>query len=79
MPRATLGEFARSALIAGLSPDTPAVAIASATLAAQAQVGGTVATIASLAATLPAKAPVTVIIGKVARERGVAVQLREAA
>ncbi|HEX9963464.1 MAG TPA: siroheme synthase CysG [Allosphingosinicella sp.] len=79
MPRATLGDFARSAMTAGLSPDSPAIAIASATLPAQVQVGGTVATIASLAATLPAKAPVTVIIGKVARERDVAVQLREAA
>jgi uroporphyrin-III C-methyltransferase/precorrin-2 dehydrogenase/sirohydrochlorin ferrochelatase len=70
MPRATLSEFARSAIEAGLAPDTPAVAIASATLPEQAQVSGTVATIAGLAAALPAGAPVTVVIGKVARERG---------
>jgi uroporphyrin-III C-methyltransferase/precorrin-2 dehydrogenase/sirohydrochlorin ferrochelatase len=79
MPRATLAEFARSAIAAGLSPDTPAVAIASATLPGQAQVSGRVAAIAGLAATLPAKAPVTVVIGRVARERHVSVRLREAA
>jgi uroporphyrin-III C-methyltransferase / precorrin-2 dehydrogenase / sirohydrochlorin ferrochelatase len=69
MPRATLGQFARSAIAAGLSPDTPAVAIASATLPTQAQVAGTVATIRGLAESLPAGAPVTVVIGRVARER----------
>jgi uroporphyrin-III C-methyltransferase/precorrin-2 dehydrogenase/sirohydrochlorin ferrochelatase len=71
MPRATLGEFARSAVAAGLSPDTPAVAIASATLPAQAQVSGTIATVAGLAGSLPPGAPVTVVIGRVARDRTV--------
>jgi uroporphyrin-III C-methyltransferase/precorrin-2 dehydrogenase/sirohydrochlorin ferrochelatase len=69
MPRATLGELARSAIAAGLSPDMPAVAIASATLPEQAQVAGTIATIRDLAAALPAGAPVTVVIGRVARDR----------
>ncbi|HYJ83227.1 MAG TPA: siroheme synthase CysG [Allosphingosinicella sp.] len=69
MPRATLGEFARSAVAAGLPPDTPAVAIASATLPAQAQVSGTITTVAGLAGSLPPGAPVTVVIGRVARER----------
>jgi uroporphyrin-III C-methyltransferase/precorrin-2 dehydrogenase/sirohydrochlorin ferrochelatase len=69
MPRATLAELARSAIAAGLPADTPAVAIASATLPGQAQVGGTIATIAGLAAALPSGAPVTVVIGRVARER----------
>lgn len=78
MPRATLGEFARSAIAAGLSPETPAVAIASATLPAQAQVSGTITTVAGLAGSLPPGAPVTVVIGRVARERN-AVQLRAAA
>jgi uroporphyrin-III C-methyltransferase / precorrin-2 dehydrogenase / sirohydrochlorin ferrochelatase len=78
MPRATLGEFARSAIAAGLAPDTPAVAIASATLPTQAQIAGTVGTIAGLAASLPAGAPVTIVIGRVARERGV-LELRDAA
>ena len=69
MPRATLAEFARLAITAGLGRDTPAVAIASATLAAQTQVAGTIADIAELAATLPPRVPVTVIIGQVARAR----------
>jgi len=69
MPRATLAEFARLAIAAGLGADTPAVAVASATLAAQAQVAGTIADIADLAATLPARVPVTVIIGRIARQR----------
>ena len=46
-----------------------AIAIASATLAAQTQVTGTIADIAELAATLPPRVPVTVIIGQVARTR----------
>jgi uroporphyrin-III C-methyltransferase/precorrin-2 dehydrogenase/sirohydrochlorin ferrochelatase len=79
MPRATLGEFACSAIAAGLSPDTPAVAIASATLPAQAQVSGTITTIAGLARSLPPKVPVTVVIGRVARERSISVELRAAA
>ncbi|HET9640888.1 MAG TPA: siroheme synthase CysG [Allosphingosinicella sp.] len=69
MPRATLGQLARSAIAAGLSPDMPAVAIASATLPEQAQVAGTIATINDLAAALPPGAPVTVVIGRVARDR----------
>jgi uroporphyrin-III C-methyltransferase / precorrin-2 dehydrogenase / sirohydrochlorin ferrochelatase len=79
MPRATLGEFARSAVAAGLSPETPAVAIASATLPAQAQVSGTITTVAGLAGSLPPGAPVTVVIGRVARERNTLVELRAAA
>ena len=67
MPRATLAEFSERAIAAGLDADTPAVAIASATLAGQEQVSGTIATIDALAETLPPNRPVTVIIGKVAR------------
>ena len=69
MPRATLAEFTRLAMAAGLGQGTPAVAIASATLATQAQVAGTIADIADLAATLPPSVPVTVIIGRIARQR----------
>ncbi|HYI38929.1 MAG TPA: siroheme synthase CysG [Allosphingosinicella sp.] len=79
MPRATLGAFARSAIAAGLSPETPAVAIASATLPAQTHVRGTIATVAGLAGTLPPGAPVTVVVGRVARERGARIELRAAA
>jgi uroporphyrin-III C-methyltransferase / precorrin-2 dehydrogenase / sirohydrochlorin ferrochelatase len=69
MPRATLAEFVRRAMAAGLRADTPAVAVASATLAEQAQVAGTIAQIAALAGTLPPRVPVTVIIGRIARDR----------
>jgi uroporphyrin-III C-methyltransferase / precorrin-2 dehydrogenase / sirohydrochlorin ferrochelatase len=67
MPRKTLDEFARLALRKGLDPATPAVAIASATLSAEAHVAGIVAEIGALAEELPAGAPVAVIIGWVAR------------
>lgn len=67
MPRKTLAEFVRRALSAGLDPDTPAVAIASATLPGQSQVGGTVVELPQLAGDLPETAPMIVIIGPVAR------------
>ena len=68
MPRATLAEFSERAIGAGLDADTPAVAIASATLTGQEQVAGTIATIDALADTLSPGRPVTVIIGKVTRD-----------
>ena len=67
MPRKTLGEFVRKALAKGLDPATPAIAIASATLAYEAYVAGTVTEIDELASGLPAGAPVTIIIGWVGR------------
>jgi uroporphyrin-III C-methyltransferase/precorrin-2 dehydrogenase/sirohydrochlorin ferrochelatase len=68
MPRNTLGEFARRALAKGLDPATPAVAVASATLPDEARVAGTIATIDLLAEALPPSAPVTILIGWVARD-----------
>jgi uroporphyrin-III C-methyltransferase/precorrin-2 dehydrogenase/sirohydrochlorin ferrochelatase len=68
MPRRTLGEFARKAMAKGLDPATPAVAVASATLAGQVHVGASVSEIAAEAAALPNGAPVIVIIGWVARD-----------
>jgi uroporphyrin-III C-methyltransferase/precorrin-2 dehydrogenase/sirohydrochlorin ferrochelatase len=68
MPRRTLGDFVRRALAKGLDPATPAVAIASATLPEEAHAAGTIAEIESKAAALPAGAPVTILIGWVARE-----------
>lgn len=68
MPRRTLADFVRKALAAGLDSQTPAVAIASATLTAQRHIGGRIRNIAELAAGLPAGAPVIVIIGWVGRE-----------
>lgn len=80
MPRATLAELVRVARRHGLDPNTPAVAIASATQPAQAHVVGTAADIAALAERLPAGAPVTVILGAVARHADrTAASLSEAA
>ena len=72
MPRKTLAEFARRALAHGLDPHTPALAVASATLAGQAEVSGTIADIVARTESLPAGAPVTIIIGRVARQRSAA-------
>jgi uroporphyrin-III C-methyltransferase/precorrin-2 dehydrogenase/sirohydrochlorin ferrochelatase len=69
MPRKTLAQFVEAALARGLDPRTPAIAIASATRADQAHVSGTVADIADRAEALTPGAPVSVIIGKVAREQ----------
>ncbi|MDB5692139.1 MAG: cobA [Alphaproteobacteria bacterium] len=68
MSRQTLGEFARRALAKGLDPATPAVAVASATLPDEARVAGTIADIDRLAEALPPSAPVTILIGWVARD-----------
>jgi uroporphyrin-III C-methyltransferase/precorrin-2 dehydrogenase/sirohydrochlorin ferrochelatase len=67
MPRQTLAQFTRNALRKGLDPATPAIAIASATLAGETHVAGNVAEIGALAAELPAGAPVAVLIGWVCR------------
>jgi uroporphyrin-III C-methyltransferase / precorrin-2 dehydrogenase / sirohydrochlorin ferrochelatase len=67
MPRRTLREFVRLALINGLDPATPAIAVASASLSEQRHAAGGVAEIGALAEGLPAGAPVAVIIGWVAR------------
>ncbi|MEO7277869.1 MAG: siroheme synthase CysG [Sphingomicrobium sp.] len=79
MPRKTLDQFVRTALRKGLDPATPAVAIASATLASETHVARHVADIAAAASELPAGAPVTVVVGWVARdlvqEIGTVVQL----
>jgi uroporphyrin-III C-methyltransferase/precorrin-2 dehydrogenase/sirohydrochlorin ferrochelatase len=81
MPRKTLAQFALKALAHGIDPSTPTVAIASATLPGQQVVGSTISAIAADAAELPAGAPVTVIIGWVAREYAPAalLQFRKAA
>lgn len=67
MGRRTLGQFVRKALAKGLDPATPAIAIASATLPQEASAAAAVAEIEDRAAQLPQAAPVTVIIGWVAR------------
>ena len=67
MSRATLPQFVRTALAKGLDPATPAVAIASATLPNEQSVGGNIAEIGALSEAFPAGAPVTFIIGWIAR------------
>jgi uroporphyrin-III C-methyltransferase/precorrin-2 dehydrogenase/sirohydrochlorin ferrochelatase len=67
MPRKTLGQFVRKALAKGLDPATPAIAIASATLAEESFVAGAISDIDALAADLPEGAPVTVLVGWVGR------------
>jgi uroporphyrin-III C-methyltransferase/precorrin-2 dehydrogenase/sirohydrochlorin ferrochelatase len=68
MGRRTLGDFVRKALAAGLDSQTPAIAVASATLPEQSHIGGRIADIAGRAADLPEDAPVIVIIGWIGRE-----------
>ncbi|MFL6844470.1 MAG: siroheme synthase CysG [Allosphingosinicella sp.] len=68
MPRRTLAEFVRKALAKGLDPATPAVAVANATKPNEARAAASIAAIEPLAAALPPGAPVTVVIGWVARE-----------
>ena len=72
MPRRTLAAFVDQALAAGLDARTPALAIASATLPDQTDLRGTISQIDGLASGLPAGAPVTIIIGRVARTRAAA-------
>jgi uroporphyrin-III C-methyltransferase/precorrin-2 dehydrogenase/sirohydrochlorin ferrochelatase len=67
MPRATLEQFAHTAIRKGLRPSTPAVAVANATLPSEVRVAARLDGIAGAAATLPVGAPVIVIIGQVAR------------
>jgi uroporphyrin-III C-methyltransferase/precorrin-2 dehydrogenase/sirohydrochlorin ferrochelatase len=68
MGRRTLADFVRKALAAGLDSQTPAIAIASATLPEQRHIGGRIADITERAADLPEGAPVIVIIGWIGRE-----------
>lgn len=68
MPRRTLERFVAKAVSQGLDPATPAVAVASATRPDQAHVHGTASELPALAASLDPAAPVTAIIGKVARD-----------
>lgn len=69
MGRATLAAFVRSAVEAGLDPATPAVAVAAATRPDQQQVAGAVLDLPILVERLDPAAPVTIIVGKVARTR----------
>ncbi|MGL4728983.1 MAG: siroheme synthase CysG [Bosea sp. (in: a-proteobacteria)] len=63
MPRKTWSAFAGKAMAAGLSPQTPALAILNATRPDQRVVHGTVETLSAALADLPAKGPCLVMYG----------------
>jgi uroporphyrin-III C-methyltransferase/precorrin-2 dehydrogenase/sirohydrochlorin ferrochelatase len=69
MPRRNIDEFVDRAVAAGLDRGTPAALVASASLPSEQQVFGTVADLPQLVQSLDAAAPLTIIIGQVARER----------
>ena len=72
MPRKTIGQFIERAIAAGLHPSTPAALVASASLNGEQQRFGALRDLPQLVQTLEAAAPVTIIIGQVARERAAA-------
>jgi uroporphyrin-III C-methyltransferase/precorrin-2 dehydrogenase/sirohydrochlorin ferrochelatase len=64
MPKRTLAELATTAMAHGLFPDTPAIAVASATRAEEQIIPATVATIAARLADAAPDGPVLVMIGR---------------
>jgi uroporphyrin-III C-methyltransferase / precorrin-2 dehydrogenase / sirohydrochlorin ferrochelatase len=64
MPKRTLAELATIAMANGLAPDTPAIAVASATRPEELVVPATVATIAARLAEAAPDGPVLVMIGR---------------
>lgn len=64
MARATLTDFRERALRAGLSPDTPAVAMMSATCPEEEKVAGTIDELPELVRGLPTTGPVLVLMGR---------------
>ncbi|MFN3672101.1 MAG: uroporphyrinogen-III C-methyltransferase, partial [Bosea sp. (in: a-proteobacteria)] len=63
MPRATLAAFRDRAVAAGLSPDTPAIAMLGATRPDEARLAATIAALPERLHELPAKGPLLVILG----------------
>jgi uroporphyrin-III C-methyltransferase/precorrin-2 dehydrogenase/sirohydrochlorin ferrochelatase len=63
MARATLAGFRDRAVAAGLDPQTPAIAVLSATRPDEARVAATIATLPERLAELPANGPVLVMVG----------------
>jgi siroheme synthase len=68
MARGTLAAFADRAIAAGLSADTPAVAVAAATRPGERRVVDRLSRLSVRLAELPAVEPVLVIIGAVTRD-----------
>jgi uroporphyrin-III C-methyltransferase/precorrin-2 dehydrogenase/sirohydrochlorin ferrochelatase len=69
MPRRNIAEFVGRAIGAGLNPGTPAALVASASLPGEQQAFGYVRDLPDLVQSLDSRAPVTIIIGQVARHR----------
>jgi uroporphyrin-III C-methyltransferase/precorrin-2 dehydrogenase/sirohydrochlorin ferrochelatase len=72
MARGTLAAFADNAFAAGLSPDTPALAVAAATRQDERRIADTLARLPARLAELPPGEPVIAIIGAVTREAAAA-------
>ena len=64
----TIARSAKALMMAGKSPDTPVACVERATLASQRVVSGTLGTIAAVARKQQLEAPMTAVIGEVARE-----------
>jgi uroporphyrin-III C-methyltransferase/precorrin-2 dehydrogenase/sirohydrochlorin ferrochelatase len=64
MAKRTLAELAATAMAHGLAPETPAVAVASATRPEQQVVGGTIADIAARLGAAAPDGPVLIMIGR---------------
>jgi len=79
MPRRNIAEFVERAVGAGLDRGTPAALVASASLATEQQMFGSVGDLPRLVQSLDAGAPVTIIIGQVARERAASAAATRAA
>jgi uroporphyrin-III C-methyltransferase / precorrin-2 dehydrogenase / sirohydrochlorin ferrochelatase len=63
MPKRTLAELAANALVHGIAPDTPAIAVASATRPDEQVISATIATLAAKLADAAPTGPVLVMIG----------------
>jgi uroporphyrin-III C-methyltransferase/precorrin-2 dehydrogenase/sirohydrochlorin ferrochelatase len=72
MPKKTLAELAAAAMAHGLAPDTPAIAVASATRPEQEAVHATIADIAARLGDAPLEGPVLVMIGRALTDAAVA-------
>jgi uroporphyrin-III C-methyltransferase/precorrin-2 dehydrogenase/sirohydrochlorin ferrochelatase len=79
MPKRTLAELTTTALAHGLAPDTPALAVVSATQPQQDTIVGTVADIAERLAVAAPTGPVLVMIGRALAEAAEAIRAEDAA
>jgi uroporphyrin-III C-methyltransferase/precorrin-2 dehydrogenase/sirohydrochlorin ferrochelatase len=69
MPKRTLAELTTTAMAHGLEPDTPAIAVASATQPEQQIIRATIASIAKRLADVAPDGPVLIMIGQALAQR----------